>query len=161
MTIQDIEEKAKKGEPFTVSAALMPDYVRLQYTTHRCLHAFLGVKVEEVQRGRIRLSLPMRDDFTNSGGFLYGGILAALADAMSLGLIVSVGKKAVTTTLAMNFVRTHPIEGTIYLHGTIRHNGRRMLTLRGEILGQNGALLADMDIAMAVMGRLPEVPEVW
>lgn len=161
MTIEEAEEKRRRGEAFTVPPALMPDYIRRAYRSHRCLDAFLGVQVEKVRRGEIWLVLPMRADFTNSGGFLYGGILAAMADAISLGLIVSVGKTAVTTTMAMNFVRTHPVEGAIHLHGVIRHNGRRMLTLRGEITGESGALLADMELTMAVMGTLPEVPAKW
>lgn len=161
MTIEEIIQCAEKGETFHVPPELMPDYIRWLYTTHRCVHDFLRVRVESVSRGDIVLSMPVTADYTNSGGFLYGGILAALADAMSLGLIVSVGKSAVTTNLSMNFVRAHPIEGQLRLHGQLRHNGGRMLTLRGEIFGHRGEHLADMDITMTVVGRLPEVPESW
>ncbi len=161
MTIKNIIQKAEQGDHFTVPPALMPDYIRYLYTTHRAVHSFLGVRVEKVSQGEITLSLPMKLDFTNSGGFLYGGILSAMADAMSLGLIVSVGKSAVTTNLSMNFVRSHPIEGTIHLHGTIRHNGGRMMTLDGEIQGKNGELLTDIQITMMVVGKLPEVPKAW
>lgn len=138
MTIEEIIQCAEKGETFHVPPELMPDYIRWLYTTHRCVHDFLRVRVESVSRGDIVLSMPVTADYTNSGGFLYGGILAALADAMSLGLIVSVGKSAVTTNLSMNFVRAHPIEGQLRLHGQLRHNGGRMLTLRGEIFGHRG-----------------------
>lgn len=161
MTIETLVQKAERGGPFRVPPALMPDYIRWLYTTHRCVHDFLRVSVDDVRRGEIALSMPVSADYTNSGGFLYGGILAAMADAMSLGLIAGVGKSAVTTNLAMNFVKAHPIEGTLHLHGIVRHNGGRMLTLRGEITGHRGELLADVDIAMAVVGTLPEVPEDW
>lgn len=161
MTIQEIIEKAEQDASFQVSPALMPDYIRYLYTTHRCVYDFLGVRVDEVKQGEIWLSMPVKPDFTNSGGFLYGGILSAMADAMSLGLIVSVGKSAVTTNLSMNFVKSHTIEGTIYLHGTIRHNGGRMMTLAGEILGNHKQLLADIQITMMVVAPLTEVPAQW
>lgn len=161
MDIREIARKAESGESFQVRPEEMPEYIRYLYTTHRCVHDFLGIAVDEARRGEIWLSMPVRADYTNSGGFLYGGILAAMADAMSLGLIAGVGKSAVTTNLSINFVRPHPIGGRLRLHGTIRHNGGRLLTLRGEIRGEKGELLADMEIAMMVVGRLSEVPEDW
>lgn len=161
MTLEDLVQKAEQGESFRVPPALMPDYIRWLYTTHRCLHTLFGVRVESVRRGDIVLSLPLTADYTNSGGFLYGGVLAAMADAISLGLIAGVGKSAVTTQLFMNFVKAHPASGRVTLHGALRHNGGRLITLRGEIFGEAGELLADMDIAMTVVGRLPEVPEEW
>ena len=161
VTIDELIETARRGEAFRVPPALMPDYIRWLYTTHRAVHELLCARVDDVRRGEIWLSMPVRADYTNSGGFLYGGILAAMADAMSLGLIAGVGRSAVTTHLSMNFVKSHPISGTLRLHGAIRHNGGRLLTLRGEIIGESGALLSDIDIAMTVVGRLPEVPEDW
>lgn len=161
MTINDIIEMEQQGKSFHVPPALMPDYIQYLYTTHRCVYDFLGIRVENAAQGEIGLSMPVKPEFTNSGGFLYGGILSAMADAMSLGLIVGVGKSAVTTNLAMNFVKSHPIEGIIHLYGRIRHNGGRMMTLSGEIRGHQGELLADVQITMTVVGKLPEVPAAW
>ncbi len=160
-TISDGAEKEKRVEPFVVSAERMPDYIRYCYTRHPAVSDFLRIEVESARRGEIVLGMDVVPAYTNSGGFLYGGILAAMADAMSLGLIVSVGKTAVTTNLSMNFVKTHPIAGRIRLHGTIRHNGGRLLSLHGEILGNGGELLSDIEISMLVTGRLPQVPESW
>lgn len=161
MTLDDVLARMERGEAAAVPPALMPDYIRYLYTTHRCLHRLFRVRVDDVRRGEIFLSLPLTEDYTNSGGFLYGGVLAAMADAISLGLIAGVGKSAVTTNLSMNFVKSHPAAGRVTLHGVVRHNGGRFLTLRGEILGEAGELLADMDVSMTVVGRLPEVPEDW
>ncbi len=160
-TFSDILEKEKRGEPFSVPAVWMPDYIRHCYTKHPAVSDFLHIEVERVERGEIVLGMDVTPAYTNSGGFLYGGILAAMADAMSLGLIVSVGKMAVTTNLSMNFVKTHPIAGRIRLHGMLRHNGGRLLSLHGEILGNGGELLSDIEISMLVTGRLPQVPETW
>lgn len=160
-TFSEWTEKEKRGEDFVVSAVRMPDYIRYCYTRHPAVSEFLRIKVERVQRGDIVIGMDVVPAYTNSGGFLYGGILAAMADAMSLGLIVSVGKKAVTTNLSMNFVKTHPIAGHITLHGTIRHNGGRLISLQGEIFGNDGELLSDIEISMLVTGRIPQVPETW
>ena len=159
--LEALFKKAECGETFRIPADLMPDYIRYAYTKHPAVSRFFHIEVEEVSRGRITVGMDVVPAYTNSGGFLYGGILAAMADAMSLGLIVSVGKSAVTTNLSMNFVKTHPIGGRIQLHGTIRHNGRRMLSLHGEIRGNKGELLSDIEISMLVTGSLPEVPECW
>ena len=154
-------EKSEGGKMQKVAAEKMPDYIRYAYTKHPALFDLFHIEVESVQKGRIMLGMDVVSAYTNSGGFLYGGILAAMADAMSLGLIVGVGKSAVTTNLSMNFIKPHPISGRIHLHGVIRHNGKRMLTLHGEILGNSGELLSDIEISMLVTGCLPEVPENW
>lgn len=161
MTLDKVLARMERGEAAAVPPALMPAYIHWLYTTHRCLHTLFRVRVDSVRRGDIVLSFPVTADYTNSGGFLYGGVLAAMADAISLGLIAGMGKSAVTTNLSMNFVKAHPASGRVTLHGAVRHNGGRLLTLRGEILGEAGELLGDMDIAMTVVGRLPEVPEDW
>lgn len=139
----------------------MEDYIRFAYTKHPCADRFFNISVKEARRGNVTLSMPLAKAYTNSGGFLYGGILAALADAVSLGLIVSVGKSAVTIDMSMNFVRSSPVEGTLFINGTVRHNGGRTLTLLADITDEKGRLLADVQTTMLVKGILPEVPDTW
>lgn len=161
MTIEEIIRKAKAGEEFHVPVALMPAYIRYLYTTNPCISGFLGIKVEDVARGRVTLGMELRHEHSNIHGFLYGGILAAMADAMALGLISSVGKLAVTTDLSMNFIHAAAVPGYIRLRGKVRHDGGRMVMLAGEIRDAHEVLLADIQVSMLVLRRRPEVPEIW
>jgi uncharacterized protein (TIGR00369 family) len=43
--------------------------------------ATLGVRIEQVQPGRVELEMPHRDDLTQQHGFLHAGVVAAALDS--------------------------------------------------------------------------------
>lgn len=76
------------------------------------LPGWLGVRVTEVGPGRVRASLPVRDELLTPFGNLHGGVLAALCDHV-LGVVcypvIPRGAWAATTEFKLNYVA--PVTG--------------------------------------------------
>lgn len=161
MELKDLISLEQKGESFTVPPELMQEYIGYLYTKHPFIHDFLHMKIEDVAQGDITLSMELCPIYLNSRGTLYGGVLAAIADSVSLGLIAGIGKYAVTTHLSMNYVRASGVSGKIFIHGSLRHHGRKMIAIRGEILNEEGKLLSDLEMGMEVTAEREEIPKYW
>ena len=94
----------------------------------------MGVMVETVGDGTVRLRLPYRDDFVRPGGTITGPALFALADVALYGAVLSlVGRVelAVTTSMTINFLR-RPAPGVVLAEARILKLGKRLAY--GEVL---------------------------
>ena len=94
----------------------------------------MGVIVEAVGEGSVRLRLPYRDDFVRPGGTVTGPALFALADVALYGAVLSlIGRVelAVTTSMTVNFLR-RPAPVAVIAEARILKLGKRLAY--GEIL---------------------------
>lgn len=106
----------------------------------------LGMRFDEVDHGRIVLSLDTRPDFANPLGTVHGGIAATLLDsAMGCAVHTTLPAGAGYTTLELkvNYIRTARTAGqTLSATGTVIHAGRRTATAEGKVLDEQGKLIA-------------------
>ena len=94
----------------------------------------MGVVVEAVGEGKVRLRLPYRGDFVRPGGTVTGPALFALADVALYGAVLSlIGRVelAVTTSMTVNFLR-RPAPVAVIADARILKLGKRLAY--GEIL---------------------------
>ena len=94
----------------------------------------MGVVVETVGEGTVRLRLPYRDEFVRPGGTLTGPALFALADIALYGAVLSlIGRVelAVTTSMTVNFLR-RPAPMAVVAEARILKLGKRLAY--GEVL---------------------------
>ncbi len=94
----------------------------------------MGVIVETVGEGTVRLRLPYREDFVRPGGTVTGPALFALADVALYGAVLSlIGRVelAVTTSMTVNFLR-RPAPVAVVAEARILKLGKRLAY--GEIL---------------------------
>ena len=94
----------------------------------------MGVVVETVDEGTVRLRLPYRDDFVRPGGTVTGPALFALADVALYGAVLSlIGRVelAVTTSMTVNFLR-RPAPAAVAAQARILKLGKRLAY--GEVL---------------------------
>ncbi|MEU4392144.1 PaaI family thioesterase [Kribbella sp. NPDC023855] len=106
----------------------------------------LGMRFDEVEHGRIVISLDTRPDFANPLGAVHGGIAATLLDS-ALGCAVHTtlpaGVGFTTLELKVNYIRTARTDGqTLTATGTVIHAGRRTATAEGRVLDDQGKLIA-------------------
>ncbi|WP_433005268.1 PaaI family thioesterase [Kribbella sp. CA-294648] len=106
----------------------------------------LGMRFDEVEHGRIVISLDTRPDFANPLGAVHGGIAATLLDS-ALGCAVHTtlpaGVGFTTLELKVNYIRAARTDGqTLTATGTVIHAGRRTATAEGRVIDDQGKLIA-------------------
>ncbi|MGW3268821.1 PaaI family thioesterase [Streptomyces sp. NPDC001056] len=106
----------------------------------------LGMRFEEVEHGRVVVSLDTRPDFANPLGAVHGGIAATLLDS-AMGCAVhttlAAGVGYTTLELKVNYIRAARTDGqTLTAEGTVIHAGRRTATAEGKVLDEQGRLIA-------------------
>lgn len=106
----------------------------------------LGMRFDEVEHGRIAVSLETRPDFANPLGAVHGGIAATLLDS-AMGCAVHTtlpaGVGFTTLELKVNYIRAARTDGqTLTATGTVIHAGRTTATAEGKVLDENGKLIA-------------------
>uniref|UniRef100_A0AAU2JIZ7 PaaI family thioesterase n=1 Tax=Streptomyces sp. NBC_00049 TaxID=2903617 RepID=A0AAU2JIZ7_9ACTN len=106
----------------------------------------LGMRFDEVEQGRVVVSLDTRPDFANPLGTVHGGIAATLLDS-AMGCAVHTtlpaGVGYTTLELKVNYIRAAQTDGrTLTAEGTVIHAGRRTATAEGKVLDGQGKLIA-------------------
>lgn len=107
--------------------------------------ALLGWVVIEQTPDQVTVKLAIDDRHLNRNGSVHGGVLASLLDtAMSYAGLCSVDfevPKAVTLSLTTTFV-SPARQGTLTIVGRLRGGGRKIYLSSGEILDEQGTLIA-------------------
>ncbi|MEU1403213.1 PaaI family thioesterase [Streptomyces sp. NPDC005728] len=116
----------------------------------------LGMRFDEVDHGRIVVSLDTRPDFSNPLGTVHGGIAATLLDS-AMGCAVHTtlpaGVGYTTLELKVNYIRAARTDGqTLIAEGTVIHVGRRTATAEGKVLDEQGKLIAHATTTCMILG---------
>jgi uncharacterized protein (TIGR00369 family) len=106
----------------------------------------LGMQFDEVEHGRVVMSLATQPDFANPLGSTHGGIAATLLDSVmgcAVHTTLDAGVGYTTLELKVNYIRTVPVDGRrLSAEGTVVHVGRRVATAEGRVLDERGKLVA-------------------
>jgi uncharacterized protein (TIGR00369 family) len=108
--------------------------------------ALLGLRLDEVERGRTVFSVVADELYENPMGTMHGGIVATLVDtAMGCAVSSTLPADAGFTTLELstNFVRpiTHAT-GRVRAVGRVVHEGGRVATTEARVYDDAGTLYA-------------------
>lgn len=106
----------------------------------------LGMNFEELQEGRVVVSLTPRADFANPLGVVHGGIASTMLDS-AMGCAVhttlQAGTGYTTLELKVNLVQAIPVDSPkVFCEGKILHAGHRTATAEGYLTDTHGKLLA-------------------
>jgi uncharacterized protein (TIGR00369 family) len=105
----------------------------------------LGVEVDEIEHGHVRMHLRLRPELLAPNGYLHAGTVVALADsACGYGCIASLPDGATgftTIELKVNFLAT-ALEGELRCRGTLVHGGRTTQVWDAEVESEDGKRLA-------------------
>ncbi|GAA1103144.1 PaaI family thioesterase [Streptomyces javensis] len=134
-------------DPTTLSGLDLMRWVQSERPTDvPAIGRLLGTRFDEVDPGRVVVSLDTRPDFANFLGTVHGGIAATLLDA-AMGCAVHTtlpaGVGYTTLELKVNYIRAARTDGqTLTAEGTVLHAGRRTATAEGKVLDEQGKLIA-------------------
>ncbi|VBB06309.1 Hypothetical protein LUCI_1539 [Lucifera butyrica] len=113
----------------------------------------LDISVVKFQEGMAELSMPViSGKHTNLHGFAHGGSLFSLADTAMGAACGSLGKRVVTLTMSMNFVKSAGPGEVARSIGRVIHNGRTTMVVEAEIFDANEKLLAKATGTFFVVG---------
>jgi 1,4-dihydroxy-2-naphthoyl-CoA hydrolase len=91
------------------------------------LPGLLGIEIDEIEVGHVRMHLPLRPQLLAPNGYLHAGTVVTLADsACGYGCIASLPEGAIgftTIELKSNFLATAR-DGTLYAESRRVHGGR-------------------------------------
>jgi 1,4-dihydroxy-2-naphthoyl-CoA hydrolase len=109
------------------------------------LPGLIGIEVEEIEAGRVRMRLALRDELLAPNGYLHAGTVVALADSScGYGCIASLPEGATgftTIELKTNFLGT-ALEGTLTCESTLVHGGRTTQVWDATVTDEAGKKLA-------------------
>ncbi len=110
------------------------------------IRRLLGMTFDEVDPGRVVISLPTQPDFANPLGTVHGGIAATLLDSVmgcAVHTTLPAGVSYTTLELKVNYIRSARTDGhRLTATGTTIHVGRRTATAEGKVLDDEGRLIA-------------------
>jgi 1,4-dihydroxy-2-naphthoyl-CoA hydrolase len=109
------------------------------------LPGLLGIMIDEIEEGRVRMHLPLRPELLAPNGYLHAGTVVALADsACGYGCIASLPEGATgftTIELKTNFLAT-ALDGTIRVESRLLHGGRTTQVWDATVSKDAGKTLA-------------------
>ncbi|MFJ9186230.1 PaaI family thioesterase [Streptomyces anulatus] len=134
-------------DPTTMTGLELMRWVQTELPTDiPSIGRLLGMRFDEVDHGRIVISLDTRPDFVNPLGTVHGGIAATLLDSVmgcAVHTTLPAGAGYTTLELKVNYIRTARTDGQkLTAEGTVIHAGRRVATAEGKVLDEQGKLIA-------------------
>lgn len=106
----------------------------------------IGMRIAEVEEGRVTVVVDVRRDHENGIGIAHGGLAATLLDTAlgcAVNSVMPAGKIFTTLEMKVNYTRAVlPGTGTLSCTGTIVHAGSRTATAEGRVVDRNGTLYA-------------------
>jgi 1,4-dihydroxy-2-naphthoyl-CoA hydrolase len=109
------------------------------------LPGLLGIEIDEIEEGRVRMHLPLRPELLAPNGYLHAATVVALADsACGYGCIASLPDDATgftTIELKTNFLAT-ALEGTLHAESRRIHGGRTTQVWDATVTNGAGKALA-------------------
>jgi uncharacterized protein (TIGR00369 family) len=106
----------------------------------------LGMRIDQVDEGRVVFLVETRPDFANPQGTVHGGIAATMLDsAMGCAVLSALPPGAGFTTidLAISYVRSVAPDGArMRAEGKVVHLGGRIATAEGRMTDGTGRLVA-------------------
>lgn len=107
----------------------------------------LGMQLQRLEPGEAEISLPMREELTNSWSVTHGGVTMTLLDVVMAHAARSpdkvtgeIGPGVVTVEMKTSFLR--PGAGTLRGVGRLLHKTTTMAFCEGSVLDSGGELIA-------------------
>ena len=123
---------------------------------HPSFRQLLGMRFDELDFGRVVMSMTTSAHMANPVGTVHGGVTATLLDSVMGGAVhttLPAGTSYTTLAITVNYTRAahtdgHRLVGT----GTVVHAGRRTATAEGRVLDENGKLIAHGTTTCLILG---------
>jgi uncharacterized protein (TIGR00369 family) len=104
---------------------------------------FVGIALDAIEPGRVRLRLPARADTANRNGSLHGGVTASLLDVAGMVAARSIAPDAdaaSTIDLAVHYLA--PAREAVTIDGAVTRAGREIVFVEATVTSEGGTPIA-------------------
>ncbi len=161
MGLRDLFGVSLKKGGFRLDAQTCLEILREVYRGNPFI-CYLDITIDAVKCGEATLSLVVDNaKHTNQYGFTHGGALESLAD-IALGVAcATVGKRVMTLSFNMNFIKNIRAGERATAVAVVRHNGRRTMVVDVDTKTDDGILLTRATATMFIRDQYENIPECW
>lgn len=116
------------------------------------LENFLGLKIDEIEEGKAKFHIKIKDKHSNIYGFVHGGTLASISD-VAMGIsCTTLGKRVVTIDMSNSYIKNAPTGSTLTAVGEVISNGKTIMRAAGQIYDEKNQLLVSSQASYYVTG---------
>src|SRR6185295_2798568 len=125
---------------------------------------FVGVELDAIEPGRVRLRLPHREDTMNRAGSLHGGVTASLLDVAGVAAAHSVAGHGIdagvsTIDLAVHYLASAGREAVV-MDGIVTRRGREIVFVEATVATSSGTPIARSTGVVRVVGASTAEPSL-
>lgn len=114
-----------------------------------------SIKIDEARYGSVKMSAQVLLETTNPYGMIHGGILFMLADSVAGLTSISMGKKVVTLSSNISFIKSAK-KGFVHASPKILHNGKSTILIEVEMIDDFQNLISKATFNMFVIGEIKD-----
>ncbi|MBN1644216.1 MAG: PaaI family thioesterase [Dehalococcoidales bacterium] len=103
---------------------------------------FLGMKLVELKPGYAKITMKLKPEYQNFNGYVFGGVIVAVADHAFAYGSNSVAYPSVATQFNINFINAAGPEDTLTAECNVLRSGKRAGVSEITVKNQTGKLIA-------------------
>ena len=123
-----------------------------EYLNHNPFMKYNHMEIVTISPECSEIRLRVNPDSLNLGGQVHGGLLYALADVVTGITARADGRRYVTQSAHINFIR-NVSEGVVTAKGEMIRRGKTISILRSVVTDEKGTLLAEATVGMFCPGE--------
>ncbi len=116
------------------------------------LENFLDIKIEELSEGKTVYKTKIIDKHCNMYGYVHGGTLASISDAVMGSSCITLGRRVVTIDMNISYIKNVTMGSTLTAVGEVIANGKNIMRALGKIFDENHQLLVRSEASYFVTG---------
>jgi len=145
-----------------VERKIIKTNIQKLYAKNYFMNSF-GIQISEIHCGSATVALNVvLEKHGNLNGITHGGLIAALADNATGVTGATIGKKVVTSSLHIDYIKGAPIGSRLEATAKILHKDERLLMMSITVHDlKQKALIAKASANMIIISKYPFIPEKW
>jgi acyl-CoA thioesterase len=104
--------------------------------------SFMGMRLLEVRPGYARVGMKMRPEYLTFNGYVFGGIIMAIADQAFACATNSMGRPSIASQFNIHFVAGPTPGDDLIAEGKVLRKGRRVDICEIAVTNKDGKLIA-------------------
>lgn len=136
-------------------------YVKEIYSQNKFMN-YCGIKIIHIGCGKARVGLKIDPEkHTNLNNKLHGGLLMTLMDNATGIAAASVGKRVVTVSMTVDFIKSADAGSIVEAEAVISYMDKSTVNMNMNMYDAEGKTMATGISSMLSIADYPGIPEKW